>query len=122
MLSNDIQNLTDEEALGVAALYPTWNSKIDESVYSGDRLWYDGKLYKVIQNHTIQSDWTPDVTASLYVLVSIEEWPEFVHPTGVHDAYQKGDKVTYNGKHYVSVIDNNTYSPEEYALGWDLQS
>ena len=43
---------------------------------------------------------------------------DFVHPTGAHDAYGKGDKVRFNGKVYESVIDNNTYSPSEYPAGW----
>ena len=43
---------------------------------------------------------------------------DFVHPTGAHDAYGKGDKVRFNGKVYESVIDNNAYSPSEYPAGW----
>lgn len=84
-------------------------------------MWYDGKLYKVIQSHTVQDDWTPDVSASLFTLVTVEEWPEFVQPTGAHDAYMTGDQITFNGQHYVSLIDNNTYSPETYPQGWQLQ-
>ena len=43
---------------------------------------------------------------------------DFVHPTGAHDAYAKGDRVRFNGKVYESVIDNNAYSPSEYPAGW----
>ena len=43
---------------------------------------------------------------------------EFVHPTGVHDAYQKGTQVTYNGAVYESLIDANVYSPTAYPTGW----
>ena len=43
---------------------------------------------------------------------------EFVHPTGVHDAYQKGTQVTYNGAVYESLIDANVYSPTDYPTGW----
>lgn len=122
MLASDAENLTDEEALEVAALYPTWASKDGESVIVGERLWYDGKLYKVIQAHTVQSDWTPDVAVSLFTEVSIVEWPEFVQPTGAHDAYMIGDKVTFNGQHYTSIIDNNVYSPAAYPAGWRLEA
>ena len=44
--------------------------------------------------------------------------PEFVQPTGAHDAYKKGDKVSFNGKIYESLIDANVYSPSAYPLGW----
>lgn len=44
--------------------------------------------------------------------------PDFVQPTGAHDAYAKGDKVKYNGKVYESLIDGNTYSPDAYSAGW----
>lgn len=50
-----------------------------------------------------------------------DEWPEFVKPTGAHDAYNTGDKVTYNGKHYICAMDSCVYSPDEYPSGWTLQ-
>lgn len=50
------------------------------------------------------------------------EWPEWVQPTGAHDAYQTGDKVTYNGQRYVSKIDGNVWSPDAYPSGWELQA
>ena len=51
-----------------------------------------------------------------------EEWPEWVQPTGAHDCYNTGDKVTYNGQHYVSKIDGNVWSPEAYPAGWEAQA
>ena len=51
-----------------------------------------------------------------------DEWPEFVQPTNQTDAYQKGDKITFNGKHYVSLIDSNTWSPDAYPQGWQEQT
>lgn len=122
MLKHNAEDLTDEEALDVAALYPTWASKVGSQVSVGERLWYDGKLYKVVQAHTPQSDWTPDVVPALFTEVSIVEWPEFVQPTGAHDAYKNGDKVTFNGQHYTSLIDNNVYSPAAYPAGWRLEA
>lgn len=121
MLSSSVAELSDEEALSVAALYPTWNSKMGEQVNTGERYWYDGKLYKVVQAHTVQENWTPNVSASLFSEVTIEEWPEWVQPTGVQDAYMIGDKVTFEEKHYISLIDNNTWSPAVYPAGWEEQ-
>lgn len=121
MLSSSVTDLSDEEALSVAALYPTWISKLGEQVNTGERYWYDGKLYKVIQQHTVQDDWTPDVSVSLFTEVTIEEWPEFVQPISSETAYMIGDKVTFNGQHYVSLIDNNVWSPEVTPQYWEAQ-
>ncbi len=54
---------------------------------------------------------------SLFVKVSIAEYPDWVQPTGATDAYNKGDKVTYDGKHWVSTADANVWQPGVY--GWD---
>ena len=120
MLASSVESLTDEEALQVAALYPTWASKVGESVAVGERLWYNEKLYKVVQAHTVQEDWTPDVSTSLFTEVSVDPWPEFVQPTGASDAYMAGDQVTYNGQHYVCLMDNCVFSPDAYPAGWQL--
>jgi hypothetical protein len=119
MLAQSTEDLSDEDALAVAALYPTWISKVGEQVSVGERYWYDRKLYKVVQAHTVQADWTPDISASLFTEVSIDEWPEFVQPISTETAYMKGDKVTFENKHYVSLMDYNTYSPAAYPAGWE---
>lgn len=111
--------LPDETALKGVQLFPMWESGLD--VKEGDRYQYGGVLYKVAQAHTTQDGWTPDKTPALFVVVSLDEWPEFVQPTGAHDAYKAGDKITYNGKHYVSKIDNNVWSPDDYPAGWEVQ-
>ena len=49
-----------------------------------------------------------------------EEWPAWVQPTGTHDAYNTGDKVTYNDKHYTCLSDGNVWSPDAYPAGWQL--
>lgn len=119
MLVQSTESLSDEDALSVAALYPTWISKVGEQVNTGERYWYDGKLYKVVQAHTVQENWAPDVSVSLFAEVTIEEWPEFVQPISAETAYMKGDKVTFEGVHYVSLMDYNTYSPAVYPQGWE---
>lgn len=48
----------------------------------------------------------------------VEEWPEYVKPTGQHDSYKIGDKITYNGKHYECIFDNCVWNPDEYPAGW----
>ena len=70
------------------------------------RRYTDGKLYKCVQAHTSQADWTPDTAASLWTPVSdpAEEWPEWSQPVGAHDAYSKDAKVSHNGKHWTSNV------------------
>lgn len=50
----------------------------------------------------------------------LEEYPEYVQPTGAHDAYHIGDKITYNGKHYECIFDNCVWTPDAYPQGWKL--
>ena len=83
---------------------------------------YDGVLYKCVQAHTSQADWTPDVVPALWSIAGnpAEEYPEWSQPYGADDAYQIGDKVTYNGEHWVSTVNNNVWMPSVY--GWDKVS
>ena len=99
-------SMGDEAALTAVELFPAWELK---AYAVGDRVRYSGKLYKCVQAHTAQADWTPDATPALWVAVSLDEYPEWVQPTGAHDAYNTGDKVSYNGKRYINTIDANTY-------------
>ena len=48
----------------------------------------------------------------------VEEYPEYVQPTGAHDAYKIGDKITYNSKHYECIFDGCVWNPDEYPQGW----
>lgn len=109
-------NLDDATALDAIALYPAWRS--GQSYSAGQRVRYGDRLYRCVQAHTSQADWTPDSTPALWVLTSVDEWPAWVQPTGAHDAYNTGEKVTYGGKHYTSLINGNTWSPAAYPAGW----
>ena len=110
--------MSDEAALDSIELIAPW--RIKEYVNAGERRRFDGVLYKCVQAHTTQADWTPDITPALWVAVSIEEYPEWVQPTGAHDAYNIGDIVSYNGTLYISLIDANVWSPEGYPAGWEV--
>ena len=105
----------DETALTGKELYPVWAENISVSV--NDRYQYNDKLYKCVQAHTTQADWTPDATPALWVEVSLEEFPEWKQPAGAHDAYAKGDKVKHNGKKWESTADANVWEPGVY--GWN---
>lgn len=113
-------SLDDETALDNAELFPQWEE--NKAYEVGDRLRYEDVLYKVLLAHTSQSSWTPDVSPSLFVRVDDpgEEWPEWRQPTGATDAYMQGDKVSHNGKHWISSIDNNIWEPS--VFGWEEQT
>lgn len=116
-----IQSMTDKEAVTSQVLFPNWQS--GKSYALDERIRYGGKLYKVLQAHTSQDDWTPDVAVSLFACLLIDEEsgtiPEWVQPDSTN-GYSAGDKVTYNGVIYTSLIDNNVWSPIDYPAGWQL--
>lgn len=117
LIQTAINYLPDEEAETVTALFLDWE---DGKAYAvGDRVKYNGLLYRCVQAHTSQADWTPDIVPALWVRTSTEEWPEWIQPTGAHDAYNQGDKVSHNEKHWISDIDANVYEPGVY--GWTEQ-
>lgn len=101
-----------------------WQS--DTDYYLNDYVLYEGNLYKVIQSHKSQSNWLPNLVPALYKLLAKKEEvedietpiPEFIQPTGSHNAYNIGDKVKFNNKIYESLINNNTWSPTAYPAGW----
>lgn len=116
-------DISTEELQDLMSVYPAF--EVGVALKVGDIVRYQDKLYEVIQAHTTQSDWTPDKVPALFKIFQIkkdtagkEVVAEFKHPTGAHDTYKKGDKVQFKGAIYESLIDNNAYSPSEYAQGW----
>lgn len=109
--------LTDEQAVQVTALFPTWD--VTGTYAAGDRVRYGGVLYKCLMAHTAQAGWKPTDAPSLWAKVLTDpsggilpwEQPDSSNP------YKKGDKVTHNGKTWVSTVDNNVWEPGAY--GWD---
>lgn len=81
---------------------------------------YGDKLYRCVQAHTSQDDWTPDTAVSLWTPIGNpnEEFPQWAQPVGAHDAYQLGDKVTHNDIKYISNVANNVWEPGVH--GWDI--
>ena len=116
--------LTDEQALICVRLYKPY--EVGEAYVAGEFFVYgvnnvgDPQLYKVVQDHTSQEEWMPNLTPALYTAIGLDDdgYPVWSRPTGAHDAYNIGDIVNYNGVLYESTIDGNVYSPEEYPAGW----
>lgn len=107
----------DEQALKASALYPKW--KVGTAYQKDERVLYNNILYKVLTDHTSQADWTPDAALSLFAKVLIPDKnviPEWEQPESTNP-YSKGDKVTHNGKTWLSTIDSNVWEPGVY--GWE---
>ena len=100
-----------------ADLFAEWAFPVAYTV--GQIRRYNGTLYKCVQAHTSQADWTPDTASSLWSKTSdpAEEWPEWSQPVGAHDAYSKGAKVSHKEKHWISTVDSNVWEPGVY--GWE---
>ena len=119
-----LPNLSDEQALQVPLMFPKWQA--NKEYVAGDRVLYLGVLYKVLQAHTSQAGWEPDIAPSLFaknLIVKDEngeqvDIPEFEQPDSTNP-YMIGDKVIFEGKVYQSLIDNNVWSPSDYPQGWE---
>ena len=115
IIEQAMQSVDGQDALDAVELYPAWAVGIAYPV--GMKVRYGGVLYRCLTAHTSQEDWMPDVSPSLWAKVLVEEgeilpWeqPESTNP------YSKGDKVTHDGKVWVSEIDGNIWQPGVY--GW----
>lgn len=108
------------DALDNAMMFPVWADCIGQRAEAGSYWRHGGKLYRVNagQGHTIQADWAPDKAVSLFSLAAnpADECPEWIQPTGAHNAYAEGANVSHNGKHWISTANPNTWEPGVY--GW----
>lgn len=111
------QGMSDVTQMISDNIFPNWDSD-GYSYFAGEKVTYNGTYYRCIQSHTSQPDWAPDVAVSLWMTTADpgEEWPEWVQPQGYHDTYGAGDKVSHNGKHWISDVDGNVWEPGVY--GW----
>lgn len=114
-------SLSDSDALEAVELFPHYEVGVEYK--RDDRFMWtgNGKLYKVLLDHTSSAEWKPDISPSLYVEVTpsgvIPVWRQ---PQSAVDAYMTGDKVHYpdeNGPVYISIVDNNVWEPTVY--GWE---
>ena len=118
--------LTDEQALEVATVYPRWETgktyAVGDIISYGENGVGDPQLYKVVQAHTSQEEWTPDAAAPLYDAFGLDDqgYPVWSQPSGAHDAYNTGDIVSHNGTLYKSAIDGNVWAPDAYPQGWEV--
>ena len=117
LLVKQADTLPDEEVLNVPCFVEKWKAGI--SYITGKRVKYNDVIYKVLQDHTSQEDWTPENAPSLFAKVLIPDEnviPEWEQPDSTNP-YMTGDKVTHSGETWVSNVDNNVWQPGVY--GWD---
>ena len=124
-----VAELAPEELTELINLYDIWEA--GEAVVVGEIRKHNGKLYEAIQAHTTQVDWEPKNTPALWKEITPSETgggeeivPDYVKPTGGHDAHSKGykarflEKDGYDGNIRESLIDNNVWDYKEYPQGW----
>ena len=116
MIEKAAVSLSDEDAVSAVELFPEWSAA---EHYDADvRVRYGGVLYRCLQAHDAQAGWSPEAAPSLWAKVLIpdpEVIPEWEQPESTNP-YMKGDKVTHNGKTWVSDLDGNVWEPGVY--GW----
>lgn len=118
LVAQQINTLTvdDNTALRMTEFYPAWATGTDYA--AGFKVQHNGTLYKCLTAHTSQADWTPEAAPSLWAKVLIPDpdvIPAWEQPDSTNP-YMAGDKVTHNGKTWVSDVDNNVWEPGVY--GW----
>jgi chitodextrinase len=114
-----IVTLTDEQAIAAPVLFPIWQANVNYKV--GDRIRYEGKLYKAIQEHTSQIGWEPIVAASLFTAILVDEENNNILAWAQPDStngYMMNDKVIHNEKFWISISDNNVWEPETVGAPW----
>lgn len=113
----------DTEALNVKFLYKEFDKQIGRTLDVGEYIQYNDKLYKVLQAHTVQEQWTPEAAPSLFAEVLTDPTGqtilEYQQPSSTN-AYQIGDKVRFEGQIYECVLANCVWSPSEYPSAWKL--
>ena len=95
-------SLDDNDAANAVKLFPTWTIGIAVTV--GERYQYADKLYKVVQAHTTQADWTPDATPAMWAVI------DKTHAGTLDDPIPASRGMEYEyGKYYLDGEDGNTY-------------
>ena len=124
LLNTQVNTLSEEQMVSIATTFPKWQAGVHYSagqvISYGTNSLGDPQLYKVISEHTSQSDWLPDALPALYEAFGLDDsgYVIWSQPAGAHDAYTKGDIVNYNGTLYESLIDGNVWAPDVYPAGW----
>lgn len=115
--------LTAEQALEVKEMFPMWDEFVGQEITTGTRFQYDGKLWEVLQDHTVLSHYQPSInTAALYKEVVLETNEEGeVNGTLENPIPYEGNMALENGKYYsqdgvVYLCNRDTINPVYHNL------
>ena len=109
--------LTDKESLEVMDWFPAWEA--GKTLTEGEKVAYNGTLWKVRQTHTSQEGWEPSIsTASLFEAVNVEASGTADDPIAYVPPMEifNGKYYTQNGVLYLCTRDSGT------ALTHDLSA
>ncbi|WKE50327.1 hypothetical protein J8244_09355 [Corynebacterium tuberculostearicum] len=97
-----------------------YRGKLVRSTHKGLNHWkpgtlgFDGRIWEIIEEAAEEQPENEEAEESTEQPTA----PAFKQPSGGHDAYKQGDRVTYNGDVYESTIPNNVWAPDSYPQGW----
>lgn len=114
--------LSDEAAAEHPILFKEWKAGVTYA--AGDRIRFHQGLYKVLQAHTSQENWNPDVAPSLFAIL-LNPNPDVVYDWIQPDStngYSEGSRVRHNGEIWVSTADNNVWEPGAVGAPWVLEN
>ena len=112
--------LTDEQAIEVKELYQLW--EVDTAYIVGDVRRHDDKLFRCLQAHTSQADWTPDASPALWVEIApVGEYREIKANMLPTEAFALDEIGWWQSEDnlYRSLIAANVYTPDAYPAGWE---
>ena len=119
-LDTMLASIPDDEVENVMVLFPQW--KVDASYTINQRVRYGNNVYKVLQDHTSQADWTPKTAPSLFAALLVDEETgeilDWVQPNSTN-GYMIGDRVYHNGYTWISTADNNVHEPGAIGAAWE---
>ena len=101
-----------------AEVFPAWDTDI--TGYAGEIYTEGTGVYKMKNDIPKPSATKPSADKTNWVFIGdttaiFSEWSK---PLSIKDAYQRGDRATFNGVRYVSEIDENIYEPDVH--GWKI--
>lgn len=111
-------SISEENIIKFPEVFEEWAADTHYTIGSIRKYGEDELLYMCDIEHDSQDGWTPDVVSMWHQVGNPkEEYPAWIQPIGAEGAYALGDKVSHNGKKWVSTADGNVWEPGMY--GWN---
>ena len=112
-----LNNSTDQIRSEAVELHDPWWP--DTEYQTGDVRRFGGKLFRCNLDHTSQESWKPDVSPSLWSRIMYRDGiriiPDVIEST---QTFSQGEYGWWGDDLYVSLIDANVHTPEQYPAGW----